>query len=71
MEEVPETVVGLNVKVTGQLAFETLLRIDGTVEGTLVSKGNLIVGETGKLVGDVENMQNMLVDGRVRKPCSV
>ena len=66
MEETPETVVGLNVKVTGELAFDTLLRIDGKVEGTLLSKGNLIVGETGVLVGNVENMQNMLVDGKVR-----
>ena len=38
MEEIPETVVGINVKVTGKLAFDTLLRIDGTVEGELISK---------------------------------
>merc|ERR1711924_292637 len=64
MEETPETVVGVNVKVTGKLAFDTLLRIDGTVQGELISKGNLI-GETGVLEGDVNNMQNMLVDGKV------
>ena len=38
MEETPETVVGINVKVSGKLAFDTLLRIDGTVEGELISK---------------------------------
>ena len=31
----------------------------------LVFQGNLIIGETGVLVGDVNNMQNMLIDGKV------
>lgn len=67
MEETPETVVGEKVVVKGNLAFETLLRIDGKVEGTLdCDGGNLIIGQTGTLVGNVEKMKNMLVDGTVR-----
>lgn len=32
MEETPETVVGPNVTVKGDLKYSTLLRIDGTVD---------------------------------------
>eukprot|EP00620_Florenciella_sp_RCC1587_P017565 CAMPEP_0182556228 /NCGR_PEP_ID=MMETSP1324-20130603/566_1 /TAXON_ID=236786 /ORGANISM="Florenciella sp., Strain RCC1587" /LENGTH=264 /DNA_ID=CAMNT_0024768085 /DNA_START=21 /DNA_END=813 /DNA_ORIENTATION=- len=72
MEETPETVVGEKVVVKGNLAFETLLRIDGKVEGTLdCDGGNLIIGQTGTLVGNVEKMKNMLVDGTVIGDISV
>lgn len=37
-DESPETTIGKNVKVKGELAFEKLLRVDGSFEGRLLSK---------------------------------
>ncbi|GMI38850.1 hypothetical protein TeGR_g11899 [Tetraparma gracilis] len=65
LEEVPETTIGENVTVTGKLAFEKLLRIDGSFEGELDSDGDLIIGRTGKLVGDVAGMGELIIDGKV------
>ncbi len=51
--------------VRGELEFEKLLRIDGLFTGRLISKGDLIVGSMGKLVGDVNDMNCVLVDGTI------
>lgn len=65
INETPETIIGEHVVVRGELEFERLLRIDGLFTGTLISKGDLIVGENGQLNGDVNNMGSVLVDGKV------
>ncbi|GMI05009.1 hypothetical protein TrVE_jg8187 [Triparma verrucosa] len=66
LEDVPETTIGENVKVTGNLAFEKLLRIDGSFEGQLESEGDLIIGRSGTLVGDVAGMGELIIDGKVQ-----
>lgn len=63
LTQTPETTIGKAVRMKGELVFERLLRIDGQFDGTLVSKGNLIVGTTGVLNGDVSDMAEMVVDG--------
>ena len=45
--------------------FERLLRLDGKFEGDLVSTGDLIVGPRGELVGDVRDMADLVVFGKV------
>lgn len=39
--------------VTGELSFETSFRIDGKLTGTIRSDGDLIVGESGEVDGEV------------------
>ena len=39
--------------VTGELSFATSFRIDGKVTGTIRSEGDLIVGESGEVEGEV------------------
>mmetsp|Transcript_6677 Transcript_6677/g.6982 ORF Transcript_6677/g.6982 Transcript_6677/m.6982 type:complete len:230 (+) Transcript_6677:61-750(+) len=65
IEQIPETTLGMNVVVRGELEFETLLRIDGSFSGRLVSKGNLIVGPQGKITGNIIDMNSVLIDGKV------
>lgn len=65
IEQIPETTIGENVIVRGELEFDRLLRIDGNFAGQLISKGDLIIGPTGVLMGDVRNMGSVLVDGKV------
>jgi cytoskeletal protein CcmA (bactofilin family) len=59
----PESVIGEGVDIRGTLEFERLLRIDGRFEGILRSKGDLIIGAKGQLVGDVNGIQNLVIDG--------
>ena len=49
----------------GELAFESLLRIDGRFEGKLISSGCLIIGKSGILMGNVDGMDEVLVDGKI------
>ena len=63
MEDEAETTIGVSVKMMGELSFERLLRIDGQFEGTLSSKGSLIIGKKGQLTGDVKNMKEVVIEG--------
>ncbi len=65
LEEIAETTIGVAVKMKGELSFDRLLRIDGEFEGTLNSKGSLIIGAQGQLTGPVNNMKELVVDGGV------
>lgn len=65
LDDVPETTIGGAVKMKGELAFTTLLRVDGEFEGTLISEGSLIIGKAGKVVGDVKGMKEIIVDGKI------
>lgn len=38
LNEVPETIIGANVSITGDFHFNSLLRIEGHFEGVLLSK---------------------------------
>jgi len=66
LEEVPETTIGEQVKVTGELKFEKLLRIDGHFDGELKSSGDLIIGRSGTLIGNVDGMGELIIDGKVK-----
>ncbi len=49
----------------GELRFETTFRVDGKVEGTIVSSGTLVVGEGGEVDGEVRVGQ-VFVSGTLR-----
>ena len=63
-EEAPETTLGEGVTFRGELSFERLLRIDGTFEGELLSKGKVIVGPKGKVKANL-HLQEAIVEGEV------
>lgn len=62
--ETPETTLGEGVFFKGELTFERLLRIDGTFEGVLVSKGKIIVGPRGQVRADIK-LQEAIIEGFV------
>jgi cytoskeletal protein CcmA (bactofilin family) len=51
--------------VHGELRFQTSFRVDGKLEGTVVSDGDLIVGDGGEVEGDLRVGQ-IVVSGTVR-----
>lgn len=63
-DEVPETTLGEGVIFRGELAFERLLRIDGTFEGQLLSQGKVIVGPKGKVKANL-NLREAIIEGKV------
>ncbi|WP_201456807.1 polymer-forming cytoskeletal protein [Chlamydia sp. 17-3921] len=62
--EEPETTLGEGVTFKGELAFDRLLRIDGTFEGILVSNGKIIVGPKGVVKADIQ-LQEAIIEGVV------
>ena len=52
-------------RIKGELGFEDTFRVDGHVEGGVVSSGVLIVGELGEIDGDV-NVPRVYVSGVIR-----
>lgn len=48
--------------IKGDVIAEGNIRIDGSLEGTLSSKAKVVVGSTGKIIGEVK-CQNASVEG--------
>ena len=63
-KEEPETTLGEGVTFRGELTFERLLRIDGTFEGELISKGKVIVGPKGQVKANL-NLREAIIEGKV------
>jgi cytoskeletal protein CcmA (bactofilin family) len=51
--------------VNGELRFQTSFRVDGKFDGTVVSDGDLIVGDGGEVDGDLRVGQ-VVISGTVR-----
>jgi cytoskeletal protein CcmA (bactofilin family) len=61
----PETTIGANTRFIGTLTSDGNVRIDGSVEGDIEILGNLIIGETGRVVATIK-AQNVHVSGAVK-----
>lgn len=59
-----ETVIGPSVKVKGNFNGQGNIVVEGILEGNLKTKGNVLVGESAKITGNVE-AQNLKVGGEV------
>ena len=49
-----DSLIGENLKVIGKIEGKGNLRIDGIVEGDISYDGNIVVGEDGKIFGNVK-----------------
>lgn len=63
-EEAPETTLGEGVSFRGELSFERFLRIDGSFEGELLSKGKVVIGPKGKVKANL-NLKKAVIEGKV------
>jgi cytoskeletal protein CcmA (bactofilin family) len=61
----PETTIGVNTSIVGTLKSDSNIRIDGTIEGDIEILGNLIIGETGRVIATIK-AQNVHVSGAVK-----
>lgn len=60
-----ETVIGPNARFAGALETDGGLRIDGLCEGSVEAAGNVIVGEQGRVLADIQ-ANNVSVSGAVK-----
>jgi cytoskeletal protein CcmA (bactofilin family) len=60
-----ETIVGATTTLNGSLRVDGGVRIDGRFEGTLEVGGNVVVGEQGRVIADI-NACHVTVGGAVR-----
>lgn len=59
-----ETIIGAGVIIHGELISEADVIIDGTLEGTITTQGNLIIGVNARIRANVTG-QNVTVAGRL------
>ncbi|MBL7812314.1 MAG: polymer-forming cytoskeletal protein [Bacteroidetes bacterium] len=62
-------IIGTGTKVTGDLASDGDIRVDGTIEGHVTVKQRLVLGEAGLIAGDIEALDAIvagLLKGNIR-----
>lgn len=59
-----ESLISQGVLIKGEISSSSSIRIDGSVEGKVTVKGELIVGEKGKIKGEVL-VDNLILAGRI------
>jgi len=62
--------IGQGSIIKGDIITEGDLRIDGTLTGSITTKGRLVVGETGLVEGEVV-CQNALISGTLKAKIQV
>lgn len=60
-----ETVIGRGTHFNGSLTAVGTLRIDGKVEGQIVHRGDVVIGETGVVEASIQ-ARNVTIAGEVR-----
>jgi cytoskeletal protein CcmA (bactofilin family) len=60
----PTIYLGKNVRLKGDLHFEGSGRIDGRVEGKIIVKGTLTLGEEGMISSEIEG-DTVIIGGKV------
>lgn len=58
------TIIGISSEFNGNMSSHGILRVDGSFEGELTVEGSIIVGESGKIKGNIK-ADRMTVAGRV------
>ncbi len=57
-----DTIIGKDTVFKGNINSKGLIRIDGEAEGHLVNKGDVVVGESGKVLADLK-ARNVTIAG--------
>lgn len=58
------TVISKGVKIEGKLSCSGSIRLDGDVQGDISSQSTVIIGENGKVNGQI-NADNITIGGKV------
>ena len=59
-----DTLIGKDSSFVGNIESTGTIRIDGKFEGEITTKGDLVIGESGKVQGKIK-AQNIVIAGQV------
>ena len=65
VQEKISTLIGAGAVFNGDFVVQDTIRVDGTINGNCNCKGTLILGEQGKVIGNI-NAQNVFISGQVK-----
>ncbi|MBK0382743.1 polymer-forming cytoskeletal protein [Pedobacter sp. SD-b] len=57
-------IVGLGTEIKGNLNTKGDVRIDGKIEGNIISKAKVVIGSTGEVIGNI-NSESAEINGKV------
>jgi cytoskeletal protein CcmA (bactofilin family) len=57
-------IIGIGTKINGDVNSNGDIRVDGSLTGKLITKGKVVIGETGKVKGEI-NFKNSDVEGSI------
>lgn len=60
-----DSLIGENIKIIGKIEGKGNLRIDGAVEGDINYNGNIVIGENGNIIGNI-NSSDVSLAGTVK-----
>ena len=63
-------IIGIGTKISGDVNSNGDIRVDGSLTGKLITKGKVVIGETGKVKGEI-NCKNSDVEGSVEGKITV
>ena len=60
-----ENILNSEVEIKGSVKFTNALRLDGKIEGQIISEGRFTLGSAGEVKGDVQ-VQHSIIEGKVQ-----
>jgi len=57
-------IIGLGTQINGDVKSNSDIRVDGSLTGKLTTKGKVVIGESGKVNGEI-NCKNSDVEGSI------
>lgn len=63
-QEIIDSLIGENIRITGKIEGEGNIRIDGKIKGDIDYNGDVIISETGSINGNI-SCNNISISGNV------
>lgn len=60
-----DTLIGKNTKLDGTINTKGTIRLDGILNGDLIAEGNITIGESGQVLGNIQ-CTNIIICGLVK-----
>ncbi len=57
-------IIGVGTQITGDVKSNSDIRVDGSLTGKLITKGKVVIGESGRVNGEI-NCKNSDVEGTI------
>ncbi|GMU86142.1 MAG: hypothetical protein AMXMBFR48_13840 [Ignavibacteriales bacterium] len=58
------SIISPGVEINGDIVTKGSVRVDGKITGNIVSEGNITIGQTGEVKGDIKAL-SIVIDGKV------